>query len=537
MAGGKETPRQKMIGMMYLFLTAMLAMNVSKEVLHSFVLVNDSLSVTVENFNEKISSIYSDFEEQAELNPEKVGKWRDLAKEVRRQADEINDFIKELKVEVVKEADGEDAEAITEDGEVVAEDIDSKDNQDVGAQIMVTQGRGPELKEKITQFREFLMQNTDSSQTTIRNAIRTNLNTDDPPRGEDGIQPTWSSHHFEHMPLAAVITMLTKMQSDIRNAESDIIRHFYGQITAQDFKFTDLEPVVLPTKSNYVLKGTEYEAEVFIAAQDTTQQPGIYVGDYEEYEPGRYRMVGSYDSLEVRNGRGIYSVKANTRGDKEWGGLIAMRAPDGSIRQFPFKAEYKVEVPTAIIAASANRVFYYGVPNPLDISVPGLRKDQLKPTATNARIVRYQGGLAVKPNKKGGKIKVSLYADIDEQRRFIGSSTFSVKQIPPPTPVLQPINVKFGDIAKGELGFADRIGAKLEGFIMENIKYKVVSFTVSTTDEGFTIDESVNGERFTTAVTQMIQKASRNQKITFEDIKAEGPDGVKELSPMVFTIK
>ena len=536
MAGGKETPRQKMIGMMYLFLTAMLALNVSKEVLHSFVLVNDSLSATVDNFTEKNKSIYNDFEKQASMNEEKVGKWRDLANQVKAKSNEINEYIKELKVEVVQAADGDDAPAITEDGDIIAEKIEAKDNLDVGGEVMVVKGRGPVLKEKIIEFREFLLENTDPSHTFIRKSINKNLNTDDPP-AEEGSQVSWTSHHFSHMPLAAVLTMLTKTQSDIRNAEADILRYFYGQISAQDFKFNDLEPVVLPTKSNYVLKGTEYEAEVFIAAQDTTQKPSIYIGDYQQDENGRYRMVGSYDSLEIKNGRGIYQVRANTRGDKEWGGLIAMRAPDGSIQQFPFEAQYKVEVPTAIISASANRVFYYGVANPLEVSVPGLRKDQLKPTATNARIVPHKGGLAVKPSKKGGKIKVSLYADIDNQRKLIGSSTFSVKQIPPPTPVLQPINVKFGDIAKGELGFADRVDAKLEGFIMEDINYKVISFTVSTTDEGFTVDEEINGDRFNQAVTQMIQKASRNQKITFEDIKAEGPDGIKELSPMVFTIK
>jgi gliding motility-associated protein GldM len=102
MAGGKETPRQKMIGMMYLFLTAMLALNVSKDILNSFVLVNDSLTNTVENFNEKNRSIYDEFEKQASMNEAKVGKWNDLAKEVRAKADEISKIIDDLKVEVVK---------------------------------------------------------------------------------------------------------------------------------------------------------------------------------------------------------------------------------------------------------------------------------------------------------------------------------------------------------------------------------------------------------------------------------------------------
>src|SRR6056297_2662955 len=347
MAGGKETPRQKMIGMMYLFLTAMLALNVSKEVLHSFVQVNDSLSATVENFKEKNNSIYSDFDQQYSMNKTKVEKWYKLAKEVGERANKISKHIEDLKVEVVKEADGEDAEAV-KNGKVVAEDIEAKDNLDVGMQVMDVQGEGPKLKEMIVEFREFLMENTDPKHTIIRNSLKKNLNTDDPPP-KDGMTPTWTSHTFGHMPLVAVVTMMSKIQSDIRNAEADILRHFYGQISAQDFKFNSLDPIV-KANSNYILQGQEFTAEVFIAAQDTTQDPTIYVGDFRKNEQGEYEMVGSYDSLPIENGKGIYTPSTNRIGERTWGGLIAMTAPDGSIKKYKFEHDYKVVPTTAIIS-------------------------------------------------------------------------------------------------------------------------------------------------------------------------------------------
>ncbi|PLX21586.1 MAG: gliding motility protein GldM, partial [Salinivirgaceae bacterium] len=371
MAGGKETPRQKMIGMMYLFLTAMLALNVSKAVLDSFVLVNDSLTNTVENFNQKNKSIYDEFEKQASMNEAKVGKWNDLAKEVRTKADEISQVIDDLKVEVVKTADGEEAEAIV-DGIVVAKNIDAKDNQDIGGQVLVMQGKGEQLKQKVDEFRDFLLANIDEDHPTLLAAIEKNLNTENPPPLPDGTPQSWVSQNFEHIPLVAVVTMLTKLQTDIRNSEADVVRYFYGQISASDFKFNKLTPVVIP-KSSYVLRGGQYEAEVFIAAQDTTQQPRIFIGNVEEDENGNYKMVGGSDSLPIENGKGQYKMAASSLGEKSWGGLIAMTAPDGSIKTYKFEEKYEVAQPTAIISASANRVFYYGVPNPLEVSVPGLK--------------------------------------------------------------------------------------------------------------------------------------------------------------------
>lgn len=535
--GGKETPRQKMIGMMYLFLTAMLALNVSKDVLDSFVMVNDSLTSTVENFNEKNRGVLDDFERQASMNKDKVEKWHNLALETRKQADEIVKFLNDLKVEVVQTSDGVDAPAIV-DNVVVAELIAAKDNLDVGAQVLIGatgNGKGVDLRKKILDFKEFLLGSIDEKSVIIRKGIERNLHTDLPPP-KDGIQLSWETHYFGHMPLVSVVTMLTKLQSDIRNAEADMLRYLYSQIGARDFKFNKLGPVVIPS-GNYVLQGEKYEADVFIAAQDTTQQPSVYVGDYTGNEEDGFEMVGRFDSLEIVNGRGYYKGSTSGIGDSEWGGLITLRAPDGSIKKYPFQQKYTVAKPAVIISASANKVFYYGVDNPLDVSVPGLRNDLIKPSATNARIVRTRGGYAVQPSKKGGKIRVSLSAMVNGQSKHMGSVEFSVKEIPPPTPMLMPTRAKSGNITKAELSIAKGLDAVLEGFIMENINYQIVSYTVSSQDGRFTVEERVTGSQFTAKVKDMINKSTRGQQMSFTDIRAKGPDGVKDMSPLVFKIQ
>ena len=249
MAAGKETPRQKMIGMMYLFYTAMLAMNVSKDVLNSFVLVNDSLTVTVENFTDKNQKIYSDFEKQKAINETKAAKWNDLAQEVKTKADELSDYVKGIKVELVVATEGEESPAI-ENGDVIASLIEAKDNLFVGDEIMIgpTQtGRGLDLRNKIDDFRNYLFSLVPDIEknSVVRGSIYKNLNTDPPPP-KDGAQVTWENAQFAHIPLVGVITMLTKIQSDIRNAEADALRFLYGQIDESEFKFNKLEGLVMP---------------------------------------------------------------------------------------------------------------------------------------------------------------------------------------------------------------------------------------------------------------------------------------------------
>ena len=149
-----ETPRQKMIGMMYLFLTAMLALNVSREVLESFALVNQSLTNTTENFVKKNEKVYINFEQADIENHAKVGEWRKKALEVKSKADSVYEFIQDLKLEIVRKGDGKDADAI-EGRKIDTKKIKAKDNLDKAAEIMVGStgiGKGRDLKKMINHY-------------------------------------------------------------------------------------------------------------------------------------------------------------------------------------------------------------------------------------------------------------------------------------------------------------------------------------------------------------------------------------------------
>lgn len=538
MGHGKETPRQKMIGMMYLFLTAMLAINVSKEVLDSFVLVNDSLSVTVENFNDKNQKIYADFEKQKVLNEAKVGKWSDFAQEVKAKANELSDYIKGIKVELVAVADGPEAPAI-DNGDVIAALINAKDNASVGDEVMIgptQQGRGLELRGKLEEFREYLLSLVpeNDKNSVVRGSIHKNLNTD-PPAPKEGVQQTWEYGQFAHIPIVAVITMLTKMQSDIRNAEADVLRFLYGQIDESEFKFNKLEGLVMP-KSSMVISGEEFTAGVFIAARDSTQDPKIYVGSYELNEAGEYQMKGNYETLPIQNGVGVYRSVSRRVGINEWGGLIEMTAPDGSIKRYPFKNSFQVNEPMAIISASANTVFYSGISNPLEVSVPGFPVNKLFPSISGkASLVKKGNNWEVVPSSAGGTIKVTLAVDVDGKKQVVGHKEF--RTLPVPSPTAKIANLTGGNISKKMLTEAGKVDAVLENFIMDNIKYKVKSFTVVTKDaSGFDSFDPNNDAKFNDRVMNKIRSLQRNERVTFENIIATGPDGDRNIGSLVFRI-
>ncbi len=525
MSSGKETPRQKMIGMMYLVLTALLALNVSKDVLDAFVLVDEGLSTTTRNFAKKNTSYYDDFSSAYELNKTKVEEWKEKADEVKIMSDELYDQIQEAKKAIVIKSEGQDTEAI-HDNEVSLEYVKGKDNTSIPAEVMILNKRGEELKNKIEEYREFLLNLIDDKETyaSIVAGIEGNLNTD-PPAPDPHAKAeahTWESEHFEHLPLASVITILSKMQSDVRNTEAEILGYLLSQIDAGSFKFNKIEPVVI-ANSDYVFKGQEYKARVFLAAYDSTKDPRI------ELENGQ--------QLEVNEGKGIWTGPTSTVGTKSWGGTIILEAGDQIIRR-EFKHQYQVAEASAVISPTKMNVFYRGVDNPVDISVSGVPKENIQANITKGGIRRAPGGgWVVKPvaGPEGEIVTVRVYAEIDNTRRFMGNMDFRVKNVPPP--VAKVAGRSQGAISLTDLARTEGVDAELEDFDFE-LNYTITEFTVSAVlAGGFTTREKSENNKYTQAQKDIIRQLSAGKNFTVTDIKAVGPDGrVVTLNSIVLRI-
>lgn len=518
MAHGKETPRQKMIGMMYLVLTALLALNVSKDILEAFVLVDESLTVTTENFTEKNKLIYDEFDKAYTSNPNKVKKWKDYADQVRKGADDLYKNLNDLKIKIVQTADKK-TEAVDKQ-RVHSGKIATKDNTDIPAHIMVgdnNNGEGKKLKEKIKKFRELLISMVDKKDKDVIQSIEKNLDTNDPP-AKEGKKESWESEHFEHLPLIAVTTIMSKMQSDVRNAESEITRYLYGRIESGSFKFNKLEPTII-ANSNYILKGNEYQAEIFLAAFDTTQTPNIIVDG---------------KALPITNGRGIYKVGAGSPGNRKWGGIIQMKSTDGTIIEKPFKAEYTVAEANAVVSPTKMNVFYLGVDNPVSISVPGVPSNKIFPSISNGSIRPSGSDYVVNPRQMGDAL-VTIVAEIDGKKKPMGSMKFRVKEIPPPVPKVA--GKKFGTIERSSLLAQMVVQADLENFDFD-AKYVVTEFTVSANIGGFAQDVTVKSNKISDAQRNIIKSVQKGTRVIFTGIKATGPDGrSRELNDIVLKIQ
>jgi len=541
MAHGKETPRQKMIGMMYLILTAMLALNVSKEVLNAFALVDDGLSKTNVNYYEKNAVLYNEFDKAAQENPAKAKQWLDKANQVKQMANDLYNKMQELKIKIIKLTDGPESPAITKNGEVITELIQVKDNMDKPSQIMVgteNGGEGRPLKTQINKFRSLLLEMVGEDAPSVRQSIQKSLDTQDP-KPVEGKTESWESQHFEHLPLIAVITMLSVLQNNVRNAETEALRYLYSEIDAGSFKFNKLEAIVIPN-SNYIIKGNPYEAKVFIAASDSTQAPTILVGSYQTIprDDGTvdYQMVGGSQTLPTDKGVGIYKVPGSSIGIKKWGGLIVLKSPKGGADiKRPFKAEYIVEEPSMTVSPTKMNVFYLGLDNPVEISVSGVAADKIAASISNGVIRKVNGNQYIVNPTRAGVTQIRVIADMGEnQKRDFGYKEFRVKMLP--TPIAKVGGLREGSITKANL--LAQLGVVAE---MENFEFaatvRVTSFTVSARIGQFDREEMSNSNKFTSEQIDILQKLGKGSKVYIQDIKASLPDGsVRSLGTIMLKI-
>jgi gliding motility-associated protein GldM len=525
MATGKETPRQKMIGMMYLVLTAMLALNVSKEVLDAFTLVDGGLTTTTENFAAKNEGLYDKFNIAFEQNPEKVGDWKTRAEEVRAQSNELYEFLNLCKIEIVSK---KDEEAI-HDGEVHLADVRVKDDTNFPAEIMLVNNRGSELKGKIEEYREFLLSMIEDQETysTTVEAIEGTLSTDVPDvlhhNLNNGFTPTWESTYFENLPLASVITLLSKMQGDVRNVEAEMLNFLLGQVDAGDFKVNVIEPVVI-ANSNYVFKGVPYHAEVFLAAYDSTNIPEVRL------ENGTI--------LETQGGKGIYEITYNSTGMKKWGGIISIEK-DGQVTSKPFTAEFEVAESNATVSATGMNVFYRGIPNPVEISVGGVAERDVVAQISSGNIRRVSAGTyEVKPGPRGDKATISVYANIQGSRKLMSREEFRVYPLPTPDAVVEGIQGSSGALTVGNLSRLQNVRAEAKDFVFE-VDYTVESFEIAFQGSGgiwSTMPSS--SDRFTTDQKNLFRQLRAGQRIMIEKIKASGPDGeIRNLNNITITVR
>lgn len=529
-----ETPRQKMINMMYIVLTAMLAINVAAEVLEAFRVVDASLMQTLRAVDMKNAQVYSAFNQAYAENPAKVQEWKDKADQIKTKTDSLISYIWQLKEKLVvssgsktvtpdNPAGNDRFTFVTEKGDTLI--IRKEDDINTPSEIMITQKKADELKQKIIAYKEFVVSMIPEDDLQLRENILQELKTEDPPINlrEGGEKRSWEIQHFDSKPLAAILTLLSKMQIDVKNSEANVVNYFYSQIDAASYKFNKLGAQVI-ANSGIVLQGDEYLAEVFLAAIDTTEQPEILVNN---------------QPLNIVDGKGVYRVKTTQPGTFKWSGLIKYKTPEGTYRNYPFTQEYQVTPPSVTISPTKMNVFYQGIPNPVDVSVPSVPKENLRVDLSNGRIERSGNAFMVYPkdlDEMGRKTTVTVYATVGGVERSMGSMTFRVKKVP--DPVAQIGGMAGGNLRKENLLVEDGVVAVLEDFLFD-LKFTVTQFDVSITGSGGFVNtwKSTNN-RFTAEQKTQFKNLAVGSIIYIDNIKAKGDDGsTRDLNPISFKIR
>lgn len=551
---GALSPRQRMINMMYLVLTAMLALNVSKEILNAFIVVNQGLEETNKNFSKKTQILYSDMDKQFALDSAKVQKYYNKTKQAEKISQDMVDYIEHLKniliayTEVKDTTDLQTTWEDTDGNEVSGEWrekplalLKSKNNYDSPTHLMVPDGDiNPEkgyaykLKMRIEKFKDDMKALFDGEELTSELAL--GINTDDVDSRITEKKETWQTYNFYHSILVADVVMLNKIIAEVRNAEADVVSRLLSMISVTDFKFDRVEAKVVPN-SNYVISGEDYQADIFVAAISETQQPDVYILEGADTSATKEQILENGILVDtVYKGMTKYITKPGGTGEKKYAGVVKMRVPGTTddYNYYPFHSSYIVAQPTAVISATKVNVLYRGVDNPVEVSAPGVAAANLSVTASNASVSGGGGSYMLRPgNGNTAKVRVSA-RQADGTSKYMGEMEFRVKRLPDPQVVIA--GKKSGQpIGKNELR-GSRLYPSMGDAIFD-VRYRVVRFSMDVTVGQNTKTFNAQGDRLSAQMKNIVNNLRRGSTVAFKNITVAGPDGRRPISGVFYTIQ
>ncbi|WP_256014347.1 gliding motility protein GldM [Desertivirga xinjiangensis] len=507
MAGGKESARQKMINIMYLVLLAMLALNVSETILNAFKNINDSLETSRSNVDASVNQLIAAFENtKLKEEPVRAKPIYEKAQQVQKIAGDLNSYIQTLKDKFVK-AGGNYS---PENGDLV-----ERGNVDIAPGIMINQKEGAKLKAQINETREKLLAVLDPKD---RASVTFSLEAKDPEKRVNGVRKSWEENNFgEGTPLTAAMTILTKIQSDVKNAESDVIKKLFGKMDQAVVNLDQFAAVaVAPT--SYIIQGQPYTAEVFLTAYDSKSNPSISVN-------------GS--NLAVKDGRGMYQTVAG-EGMHSWRGTIRVKQTDGTFKTYTTpEQKFQVARPSAVVSPTKMNVLYIGVANPVAVSAPGIPKENLKVSMSGGSLSGSAGNYVANVSSPGAA-KITVSAEINGKTQTIGTTDFRVKRIP--DPVAKFAGKTGGKMPSVVIKSQDKLFAILENFDFD-ANFRVTRFNlIVQKPRADAAQYQTNGNTLSSEMRSAMAGVSPGSTVVFYNIMAVGPDGTqRELNSIALT--
>ncbi|ROT16478.1 gliding motility protein GldM [Muribaculaceae bacterium Isolate-105 (HZI)] len=513
-SGSRMSPRQKMINLMYIVLTAMLALNVSSDVLDGFTQVEEGLDLSNQTVARRNDAVYHTLATAADNNPDKAAGWHRRAKELRDEASRLVGMIDSLKLAIVRYVDGDDA---------TLDHIDNRENLEASSVVMLNPltRNGERLRHSIESFRTIAAEAV--SDSIKRRGIASMLSTDGKRTEGSDVERRWENIRFENQPVVAAVALLTKLQNDILYSEGEALSSLLASVDAGDVRVNSLKAFVIP-ESRYVMRGSRYSADIVLAALDTTARPVMVIGG-RRYEPG----VARYEFTPAESGE--FTLK----------GSLEVPLGDGSVATHPFESGYTVIEPTAAVSATMMNVLYAGIDNPIEIAVPGATTEQVTATMTGGQLTRNAGHWNARPDAKASEAIIKVSVNGHGAVQPVATHTFKVRQLPDPSAYIavgsadgRTERYKGGrPIAKASLLASKGLGAAIDDGVLD-IDFKVQSFeTVFFDSMGNALLEKSDGADFSRRQLEQFRRLSRGKRFFISRIKAIGPDGSERtLSPV-----
>jgi gliding motility-associated protein GldM len=513
MALPKE-PRQKMINMMYLVLTALLALNVSSEILNAFKTVDRSLMTASEIVEQKNVSIFKSFEKKIAdaTTREKAELWFPKAQKAKQLSDEIYNYLESLKKDLKKEAGLKLENGV---------EVYKEDDLDAATRLFVSnppegKGRGKELFAKLQAYKKAL----EEIDPAIAKDVLPNLPLDltIPKSANQAAKNNWAYGYFHMTPTVAGITILSKFQNDVKNSEAQIVEYCHKEIGEVELVYDQFQAIA-NANASYVLPGEEIIINAGVGAFNSASRPSV--------------SVDGAGATPTADGSFEYKFKPTSSGIKRVN--ISFVKPDGTTASVTKEIKYTVGVPAGLtVSTDKTRVFYQGLENPLSVTGGG-GDEKVNVNVEGSGLTFRKAGpgqYIVTPSQLGSAV-VNASDGKNSQRINI-----PIKKVPDPIATVAgrsggPIGANAFRVQKG-------VAAELRDFIFEGVKFEVISFTMVCTGKGF--DElgiaEVSGAYFNGDAQALLRKCQAGTTVIIDEIKVRGPGGTRALDiPISFTLQ
>lgn len=548
-----ETPRQKMITMMYLVYTAMLALNVSAEVVQGFKSVASAMHESNKNITAKLDDTYGNFDAAMQNSPDKVREMYTRAQEIKKLSSEITAFIDSMQFTFIgtKVASNvkykfpgtdrtlelmlrdENGNSINENVRAALDsagyawftDKQLEDNHAPAQFFIGGDVKNPDpnlgaiqIKNKIIEFKQKVNEALGEDSTHVKMALNVNDG-----YNKEGHPVSWEVLNFNEVITGAALVTLTRLKAETMNAEFDAVNMLYKKVSKGDMSFDQIAMISRPTKGTYILQGGTYETKINVGAYDSRQTFRAVVNG---------QQLTSGDSGAV-----VYRTVCNNLGPQRVTGTAYVTSPDGGTKEYPINDVYYVAKPAGVVRLDGLQVVYAGLDNPITISAAGIDTRNLTAEVDGGASVTRgegEGSYIIKPTPGSKTLTIKVNATIDKKTSTVSAQKVIVKDIPPPILKINGVE-SGGKISKKDITDGTAvIPAKDPNFLLkiDNRMIRIVKMIASVGAK----EEPCTGARLSEAAVSMIRKGNKGDKLVIlADVMM--PDGKTKSVTYTATLK